>query len=75
MEWLSHYIDLGIVGVISSLFTSFLARRRFISERWWERKAEAYTRILDALVHMHRYYEALSDDYMGEAKLSEERKG
>ena len=74
MDWIRHYFELAVVGVVSSLFTSLLARKRFVSERWWDRKADAYTRILEALVEMHRYHEAYYEDLTHEAELSEERK-
>jgi hypothetical protein len=74
VDWIEHYFALAFVGVVSALFTSFLARKSFISERWWDRKADAYTRILEALVEMHRYYDAHYDDLTWEAPLSEERK-
>lgn len=74
MDWIEHYFALAFVGVVSALFTTFLARKSFISERWWDRKADAYTRILEALVEMHRYEEAYYKDLTHEAVLSEERK-
>lgn len=74
MDWFTRCFSLAFVGVVSSLFTTFLARKSFISERWWDRKADAYTRILEALVEMDRYHEAHYDDLTNEAQLSEERK-
>ncbi len=74
MDLIRHYFELGVVGVVSALFTTFLARKRFVSERWWDRKADAYTRILDSLVEMHRYHEAYYEDLTYEERLSEERK-
>lgn len=73
MDWIEHYFALAFVGVASALFTTFVARKRFISERWWDRKADAYTRILEALVEMHRYQEAYYKDLTHEAELSKER--
>ncbi len=74
MDWIGHYFELAVVGVVSSLFTSLLARKRFVSERWWDRKADAYTRILDALVEMHRYHEAYYEGLTHRSELSEARK-
>lgn len=74
MELIRYYFELGVVGVVSAMFTTFLARKRFVSERWWDRKADAYTHILDALVSMHRYHEAYYDDLTHESELSDERK-
>jgi len=74
VDWFTRYFSLAFVGVVSSLFTTFLARKSFISERWWDRKADAYTRILEALVEMDRYHEGYYDDLTSEAQLSDERK-
>jgi ribosomal protein L11 methylase PrmA len=74
VDWIEHYFELAVVGVVSSLFTTFLARKSFISERWWDRKADAYARILEALVEMERYHEAYWNDLAQQAELSDERK-
>ncbi len=44
-----------VVAVSSALLTVRLALRRFYSEKWWERKAEAYSAILEALHHVRNY--------------------
>ena len=36
-------------GVVSSVLTHALTTRRFYSQKWWERKAEVYSTILEAL--------------------------
>jgi hypothetical protein len=38
-----------IVSVITAVITVHLSLRRFYSEKWWERKAEAYSRIVECL--------------------------
>lgn len=42
------------VAVLTALVSVQLALRRFRAERWWERKAEAYTSILGALFDVQR---------------------
>jgi ABC-type arginine transport system permease subunit len=37
----------SVIAIIVSVYNARFAR--FASEKWWERKAEAYTRIIDAL--------------------------
>lgn len=39
-----------IVGSISALITNRVVFRKFISERWWEKKAETYSNIIVSLV-------------------------
>lgn len=36
------------IAAISSWVTVYLSRNRFRSERWWEKKVEAYERVIDA---------------------------
>jgi hypothetical protein len=48
-------LDLAIalvIAVVSAWITVQLSLRRFRYERWWDRKAEAYERIIGALHHV-----------------------
>lgn len=45
-----------------------------IDMRWWERKADAYTRIIEALYQLSDYYMLISSEYIGEIKISKERR-
>jgi hypothetical protein len=71
VDTFEHIMGLAFVGVVSGLFTSFIARRDFVSDRWWERKADTYTRILDALVELERIHETYSDDALHIRELNE----
>ncbi len=57
-EWLSQLLRAGFAGLVSALFVSFLSRRQSIQQFWWEKKAEAYIRILAALADVVKYFEA-----------------
>jgi hypothetical protein len=46
-----------IVGIVTAILSVRLALRRFRAERWWERKAEAYSTLLVALFDIRRYLE------------------
>jgi len=78
-EWLkillSSLLPSLIVGVCTVIFSVRLALRRFHAERWWERKAEAYSRIAEALYDAMEYFEARHDeDLSGEQIKEEDRK-
>ena len=65
----------GIVtGAVSAWITAQLSLRKFRSERWWERGAEAYSKVIEALHNLkasaHHHLEAEDKG----RKLSEERK-
>ncbi len=38
-----------VIAVISSLIATHLALKRFRTEKWWERKVDAYLKIIEAL--------------------------
>lgn len=53
-----------LVGLLMALFAAWIAiwltRNKFRSERWWEKKAAAYERVIDAFHKAKRYdYEHL----------------
>ncbi len=73
MDWF-RYLELAIVGLVSSLFTHFLSNQRHVSQRWWERKAEVYTRILESLGKVREYEEASLRALGHEIELSDERR-
>ena len=52
-------IGVGIViAVTSAVVTVQLSLGRFRSERWWDRKEEAYSKIVEALYHWKRHVDA-----------------
>lgn len=50
------------LAFVASLGAIYIGRfRRFAQERWWERKADAYTRIIEALSDLVAYYRQMLD--------------
>ncbi len=58
-----QFVLAAFTAVIASFVTAKFALRRFYSEKWWEKKAEAYAAILEALHHMKRSFD---EDYEAE---------
>ena len=56
MDWALDLVRLVIVGLAAGLFASYRSNRDFRRQRWWERKADAYTRIIDGLSELVEYY-------------------
>jgi hypothetical protein len=48
--WLKLLVPPFSAAFIASYVTYWLSHRRFIRERWWDRKADAYSRIIGSLV-------------------------
>lgn len=46
-----------IVAVVTAIVAVRLSLRKFYTERWWERKADAYSRIVEALHNQKNYAE------------------
>ncbi len=44
-----------VAAYVTTIITVNLSLRRFRSERWWERKVEAYARLLDYLYDLQEY--------------------
>lgn len=51
---------------LTARLTVRLAARQFQSERWWERKADAYSAVVHALHTMRGYVETLRDVHAGD---------
>ncbi len=68
--WLLGITGSIVVGLVTSFFASWITVRlslgRFHSERWWERKLDAYTAIVESLYHLLNYYHEDMADQFGE---------
>jgi hypothetical protein len=62
----------SIIATIVSIYNSRLGR--FVSERWWERKAEAYGRIVESLSALVDYYDRSYDSVIYAAPLSDDER-
>ncbi|MGO8763256.1 MAG: hypothetical protein ACLQUS_14825 [Desulfobaccales bacterium] len=55
MDIIISFIISVVSAVVSARVTLHYALKRFYFEKWWERKAEAYTSILEALHHLKNH--------------------
>lgn len=62
-----------VVGICTAVISVRLALRRFYAERWWERKADAYSRIIEALYIALDYFDNMYDRELALRAISEER--
>jgi hypothetical protein len=83
MDYLIHNLLPIIIAIISPIITVYLSRNKFSSERLWERKVDAYERVIDAFYNSkkfnreHLYFERTSQELSPEQddelkKLNEE---
>jgi hypothetical protein len=62
-----------LIAAISSWITVQLSLRRFRAEKWWERKADAYSKIIEALHNAKSFSDHFLDVEIEGRKLPEER--
>ena len=70
-DWITNLGTGLAVAIVTSVVTVRLSLRKFHAERWWERKAEAYNDVLNALSDLKHYSELLAKQAYG-AKFTEE---
>ncbi|MBS9718497.1 hypothetical protein ACFFUT_09140 [Pseudohalocynthiibacter aestuariivivens] len=73
-------------GFFADLITSFIpvflgvwlslrvALKKFVTEKWWERKAQAYESVISALYSSFRYFDEELEANMGGREIGEELK-
>jgi len=62
-----------LIAIVTAIVTVRLSLRQFYSQKWWGKRAEAYTSILESLHYMKRSFdEEFNADLMGR-ELSEAR--
>lgn len=71
-------IQAALPGIITAVFASLvavrLAIRRTMEEKWWERKYEAYSSLLEALHHLKNYAAEHYDSQFSYKAMNEEKK-
>jgi hypothetical protein len=76
MAWLPQAITTiatGLVAVVAVWLTSRLASRRAHDERTWNRKADAYSAIFEALDDFQRWYDTYLEREFDGRELSEQQ--
>jgi len=63
-----------VVAIISALTATHLALKRFRTEKWWERKVDAYSRIIEALHNSKTWTEEHLKAAFEEQEIPEEKK-
>jgi hypothetical protein len=62
-----------IIAIVTALVTIRLSLRSFYSEKWWEKKAETYTAVINSLHHMKRYDDMMLEQAFGYGELPADR--
>ena len=74
---MTEFLLKTLPGIIAAILASYLAAkwslRKFYSEKWWQRKENAYVEIIDALYDIIQYCEIRKEDYGGGTDYSEDQ--
>lgn len=63
-----------IVSTITAFFAARFALSKFYSQRWWEKKAEAYSNILEQLSYLQYYFGVWFNNCLHIGELSSNKK-
>ena len=74
IQFVASLVTPLLVAVVTAVLTVQLSFRRFQAERWWDRKADAYSRIIEALYHVVAHASMTQEVWYEDAKFHEEYK-
>ena len=60
-DWITNLGTGLVLAIVTSFVTVRLSLKSFVSQRWWERKAEAYSKIMEQLSDCELYESTLLD--------------
>ena len=74
MDILLNIVSTIAIAAFSSWIAVQLSISKFRTEKWWEKKTEAYERVIEAFHNVKNGFSAHMEVEFGEMKLSEDRK-
>jgi hypothetical protein len=74
IQFVASLVTPLLVAVVTAVLTVQLSLRRFQAERWWDRKADAYSRIVEALYHVIAHASMSYKEYFEDARFHEDYK-
>ncbi len=69
-----QFVLAAFTAVIASFVTARFALRRFYSEKWWEKKYEGYSSILESLHYIVRHFDEEMTATAGGREIPDDRK-
>ncbi|MGV2964870.1 hypothetical protein [Paenibacillus sp. AGC30] len=51
-----------IISIVTSFITVRLSMKQFYTQKWWERKADTYSKIIEELSYLQYYFSELFDE-------------
>ncbi len=72
MEPYIEILKLGVVGIVSGLFSAYVATRGHRNKKWWELRVAAYQSVIEALSDLTHYYNRKYKAEIEHREISEE---
>ena len=72
MDWLQLLVTL-LTAFGGAYFGAWLNKNRYYQEKWWDRKVEAYSQIIEDLYNSYLYAATYYEDYMGKPDTNIDR--
>ena len=69
-----QFVLTAFTAVGASFFTAWFALRRFYSEKWWEKKYEGYSSVLESLHYIVRHFDEEMTATAGGREIPDDRK-
>lgn len=66
-----YLISALIVSIITAYLTVKFSIKQFYSQKWWEKKAEAYSNIIEKLSYLQYYFGEWLEEIEGTKKMRE----
>jgi hypothetical protein len=77
-QWITDILKAVLPGIIIAVLTSVLtvrlALRRFHKEKWWEKKQEMYSSLLETLHHLKNYAAEHYEGQMNPDHITDEKR-
>jgi hypothetical protein len=73
-ELVKELLISGITGLIAALFAVRISLQKFSSQKWWERREEAYSKIIGVLSALRVYLGNWEEDVLNIRNLNQEEK-
>jgi hypothetical protein len=71
---ITKFLAQGVIAILGAFLAAHLSTLRFRTEKWWERKASAYSELVEALHHMKWYPSEHIDAAIENRELPDEDK-
>lgn len=71
---LKNIVPALVIAILTSIITVRLSIKQFYTQKWWEKKADTYSKIIEELSYLQFYFGELFDEGIQIKHISEEER-